>query len=107
MVRNFDGDSGFLAEMGVLKAIRWCISAWEGEVSAATIQKRLGAHSATILANLPRVDTDIIVVDIGDRWKEVRSQVECLSNALQHRQARGATEEVGDLRSFISLGITV
>jgi hypothetical protein len=102
MVQKFDAGRDFLDEMTVLKAVRWCISAWESDVSAATVQNCWARSQYYDFGKFPRVDLDTIVVDVGDRWKEVRSQIESLGNTLQRLQSRGAIERIGDIRDFIA-----
>lgn len=102
MVRNFDDGKDFITEMDFLKAIRWGISAWENDVSQATITICWGHFQCYDFDQYPRVD--IIIVDTEDSWAgvDVEEDIREMQIALEGLRKRGAIEEVGNLRDFIN-----
>jgi hypothetical protein len=102
MVQNFDAGFEFVHQMDVLKAIRWCVSAWENDVTQGTIQNCWARSQCYDFGQYPRADLDTIVVDVGDRWKEAEGPITHIKEAFQDLQNRGAINQVDNIKAFIA-----
>ena len=93
MAQIFDDGKDLSKEMHVLKAIRWGISAWENDVTPATIQS-CWARSQ--------------VIDFGSRpfpldiWAESEPQVDSIRQILVRLQDSGYLATLPNTRDYIS-----
>jgi hypothetical protein len=93
MAQTFDSGKDLSTEMHVLRAIRWVTSAWENDVTSATIQN-CWARSQ--------------VIDFGGRpfpadfWAESQPQVDPIRQTLYRLKQSGYIADVLNVHEYIS-----
>lgn len=94
MVQTFDNGKDLSKEMHVLKAIRWGISAWENDVTPATIQN-CWARSQVI-------DFGARPLPAPDFWGESQPQLDSIRQILHRLKQSGYIANVPNVREYVS-----
>jgi hypothetical protein len=94
MACTFDQGKDLSKEMHVLRAIRWGISAWENDVTPATIQNCWARSQAVDFGQFPLPPPDL--------WTESQQLVEEIRAGIYKMKERGYLVTVPNIREYIS-----
>jgi hypothetical protein len=94
MARTFDEGKDLSKEMHVLRAIRWGISAWENDVTPATIQNCWARSQAVNFGQFPLPASDI--------WTESQQLVDDIRMGIYRMKQRGYLVEIPNIHDYIS-----
>lgn len=94
MATTFDKGKDLFEEMHVLRAIRWGISAWENDVSQATIQNCWARSQAIDFGQFPLPSPDL--------WTESQQLVQDIRQGLYRIKQQGYIVEVPNIHDYIS-----
>jgi hypothetical protein len=94
MARTFDEGKDLSKEMHVLRAIRWGISAWENDVTPATIQNCWARSQAVNFGQFPLPDFDI--------WTESQELVDDIRMWIYRMKQRVYLVEIPNIHDYIS-----
>jgi hypothetical protein len=94
MARTFDEGKDLSKEMHVLRAIRWGISAWENDVTPATIQNCWARSQA--------VDFGQFLLPPSEIWTESQQLVDDIRIGVHKIKQRGHLVEVPNMHEYIS-----
>jgi hypothetical protein len=94
MARTFDEGSDLSKEMHVLRAIRWGISAWENDVTPATIQNCWARSQALDFGSRPTPQSSL--------WMESEELVNEIREGLYRMKAHGYLVEIPNVQEYIS-----
>jgi hypothetical protein len=94
MAQTFDQGKDLSKEMHVLQAVRWGISAWENDVTPATIQNCWARSQAINFGQFP--------LPLSDLWTESQQLVDDIRTGIYKMKQKGYLTDVPDIRDYIS-----
>jgi hypothetical protein len=94
MAKTFDEGKDLSKEMHILRAIRWGISAWENDVTPATIQNCWARSQAIDFGSRPEPASNL--------WTESQQVVDEIRQGLYRMRKRGYITVVPNVQEYIS-----
>ena len=94
MAQTFDQGKDLSKEMHVLRAIRWGITAWENDVTPATIQNCWARSQCINFGQFPQPPSDL--------WIESRELIDSIRQGLYRIHQNGQIMEVPNIHDYIS-----
>ena len=94
MTQTFDLGRDLSKEMNVLRAIRWGISAWENDVTPATIQNCWARSQCIEFGQFPLPPPDL--------WTESQELVDSIQQGVYRMKQKGYLVDIPNIYEYIS-----
>ena len=94
MAQTFDLGRDLSKEMNVLRAIRWGISAWENDVTPATIQNCWARSQCIEFGQFPLPPPDL--------WTESQELVDSIQQGVYRMKQKGYLVDIPNIYEYIS-----